>query len=179
MTRLSRVVLILGAALFSLAACGTGPSAQSGQGQAAPALSSAEALFINRAGTSGLEEVTFARLAETKAANPTVRSFATSLIADLAVVNQQLADLTRSKGLTPPSEMDDRHAALYQQLQSLNGPAFDRAFLEGQLQELTMMIEAFQKEADSGTDPQVRGLAQQHLPMLLRHLQAANAIAAL
>jgi putative membrane protein len=180
MTKVSRLVLILGTALLSLTACGTSPSVQSGkEGQGAQELSPAGVLFINRSGTSGLEGVTFARLAETRTTNSAVRSFAASMIADLAPVNQQIAVLTQSNKITPPSEMDERHAMLFQQLQNLNGPAFDRAYLEGQLQELTMLIQAFQKEADSGTDPQVRSFAQQNLPMLLQHLQTAGTIAGL
>jgi putative membrane protein len=180
MTKVSHVVLILGTALLSLTACGTSPSGQSGkEGQVGQELSPAGALFINRSGTSGLEEVTFARLAETRTTNSAVRGFAASMIADLAPVNQQLAALTQINKITPPSEMDERHAMLLQQLQTLNGPAFDRAYLDGQLQELTMLIQAFQKEADSGTDPRVRSFAQQNLPMLLQHLQKASTIVGL
>jgi putative membrane protein len=176
MTRISHVALLLGSALFCLTACGTG-SPGGKEAQAPAEFSAKDATFINRSGTSGLEEVAFAQLAVTKANNSEVRSFAKSMIADLTPVNQQLAALTQSKGLTPPTDMDERHAAQYQQLESLNGPRFDRGYLDGQLQELTMVILAFQAEADSGSDPQVRSLAEQNVPMLLEHLRTAKTIA--
>jgi putative membrane protein len=176
MIKISHVALVVGTALCSLTACGTGSSGGK-EAQAPAEFSAKDASFINRAGTSGLEEVAFAQLAVTKASNPEVRSFASSMIADLTPVNQQLAALTQSKGLAPPTEMDDRHAALYQQLQSLNGARFDRDYLDGQLQELTTVILAFQAEADSGSDAQVRSLAQQNVPMLLEHLRTARTIA--
>ena len=101
------------------------------------------------------------------------------MVADFTVLNQQNAALTQSKGLNPPSEMDERHAMLLQQLQPLNGVAFDRAYLDGQLQELTLIIQGFQREADSGSDTQVRSLAQQNLPMLTQQLRTASGIAGL
>jgi putative membrane protein len=184
MTKVSHVALILGAALFSLTACQpaeqAGTTVQSaGQAGATPALSKVDATFINTAGTAGLAEVTFAQLAATKATDPAVRGFAAKIITDLTTVNQQLASLAQSNGMTPPSEMEGRHQVLYHQLQSLNGPGFDRAYVNGQLQDLTMAIQAFQTEADSGSEPQARSFAQQHLPMLLDHLQTADKMAGL
>ena len=158
MTRIFHVALILGTALFSLTACHpaeqAGGTAQSG-GQA-HALKTADVTFINSAGTSGLDQVTLAELAKTKAADPAMRRFSEQIIADLATVNQQVAALAQSKGLTPVSNMDGRHQVMFHDLQSLNGHAFDRAYVNGQLQDLTMIIQAFQHEADSGSDPQVR-----------------------
>ena len=177
MTRTSHVALILGATLFSLTACQpaeqAGTTAQSA-GQAR-ALSTVDATFINSAGTSGLDEVAFAQLAGTKAADQEVRRFAEKTIADFTTVNQQLAVLAKGKGMTPASDMDGRHQVVFHELQSLNGAAFDRAYMDGQLQDLTVMMRAFQTEADSGSDPQVRSFAQQHLPMMLQHMQMAVA----
>jgi putative membrane protein len=177
MTKAYYLALILGAALLTLTACQGGSSGQSGKEAQAPAFSAADAAFLNRAGTSVPEEITFARLAQTKASNPTVRSFAAALIADLTPVNQQLAALTESNGLVAPTDMDERHAAMFEQLKAMNGLIFDRGYLNGQLQQLTLLIQAFQSEADRGSDPQVRSLAQQNLPMLLDHLRAVSAIA--
>jgi putative membrane protein len=177
MTRNCHHALVLGAALLTLTACAAGSSGEAGKdAQTAPAFSAQDAAFLSRAGTSGLEEVTFARLVQTKAANQSLRGFAMALIADLTPVNQKLAALTESKGLAPPTAMDEHHADLYQRLQSLNGIAFDRGYLDGQLQELTMVIQVFQREADRGSDMQVQSLAQQNLPMLLDHLRAASVI---
>jgi len=181
MTRIFDIPLILGAVMLSLAACqpagqGGTTDQSAGQGQAAPALSEANAVFVDAAGTLGLEEVRFAQLAETKAADPAVRRFATKMLADHTTVGEQLATLAQSKGITLPSDMDAGHETLYRQLQSMSGPAFDRAYVNGQMQDVTMVIEAFQTEADSGKDPQVRSFAQQYLPMMQQHLQMALAL---
>ncbi len=98
------------------------------------------------------------------------------MAADHAAINQQLAALAESKGMAPPSNSDGRHETLYRQLESLNGPAFDHAYMDGQMQDLTMLIQAFQTAADSGSNPQVRSFAQQGLPMVQPHLQMALAL---
>jgi putative membrane protein len=176
MTKPYYLALILGAALFTLTACQDGTTGQSAGQAKAPVLTNVDIAFINRAGPSGLGEVAFASLAQTKATDPAIRDLATKMIAEFSALNLQLATLAQSNELAPATDMDGRHQVVYHQLESLNKGAFDRAYINGQLQDLTMVIQAFQTEADSGSQPQVRSVAQQHLPTLLQDLQMANKI---
>lgn len=178
-----RAALIAGVALLSLAACSqraenAATTVQSAaQAQTTPTLSTTDATFINMAGTSGIEEVTFGQLAATKANGAAVRRFAQQMVSDHTMVNQQLESLAQRKQMTPPSSMDMRHEQLYQQLQGLKGRAFDRAYLNGQVQDHQMAVQAFQTEAQSGSDPEVKAFAQQYLPTLQQHLQMAQTLA--
>lgn len=178
-----RAALIAGAALLSLAACSqraenAATTVQSAaQAQTTPTLSTTDATFINMAGTSGIEEMTFGQLAQTKASSAAVRRFAQQMVTDHTMVNQQLMALAQRKQMTPPSSMDMRHEQLLQQLQGMKGRAFDRAYIEGQVQDHQMAVQAFQTEAQSGTDPEVRAFAQQYLPALQQHLQMAQTLA--
>ncbi len=176
MTKGFLAALVLGTALLTLAACQSagqeGTTSQSGE----PA--KADATFLNTAGASGIAEVKFAQLAATKATDPAVRSFADKMVADYAPVNQQLNDLAQGIGADLPSDMDARDQTLYAQLQSLDGRAFDRTYMDGQLQDLTMVIQAFQGAADGAKNPKVRSFAQQYLPMTQQHLQMALPLAA-
>ncbi|HTB47917.1 MAG TPA: DUF4142 domain-containing protein [Acetobacteraceae bacterium] len=176
MTKAHHPALILGAALFTLTACQDGTTGQSaGQAQAAP-LTKVDVAFINRAGPAGLGEVAFASLAQTKASDPAIRDLAIKMIADFNPANRQIAALAQSNDMAPAADMDGHHQVVFHQLESLNKGAFDRAYISGQLQDLTMVIQVFQTEADSGSLPQVRSVAQQHLPVLLEDLQMANKI---
>jgi len=180
MTRRFHVALILAAVALSLAACGRADTtAQSaGQQQATAAASKVDATFINTAGRLGLAEARLAQLAATTAADRATRDFATKVAADHATVDPQLAALAQDQGLAPASDLDAAHETLYRQLQTLRGPAFDRAYMTDQLRDLTMLIEAYQSEADSGKIPQVRSFAQQYLPMMQQHLQLALTVPA-
>jgi putative membrane protein len=177
MTKAYHLALILGAALCTLTACQDGTSGQSAGQAQPPVLTKVDVAFINQAGPAGLGEVAFASLAQTRATDPAIRDLATKMIADFNPVNQQIAALAaQSNDIAPATEMDGRHQVMYHQLESLNRGAFDRAFISGQLQDLTAVIQVFQAEADSGSLPQVRSVAQQHLPTLLEDLQMANKI---
>jgi putative membrane protein len=182
MIKTNRLALMFGMALFSLAACQRAEQAattvqSAAQAQMTPTLSTTDATFINMAGTSGIEEVTFGQLAQTKASRAAVRRFAAQMVADHTTANQQLVALARAKQITPPSSMDTTHDQLYQQLQSMRGRDFDRAYMDSQVQDHEMAVQAFETEATNGTDPQVRSFAQQHLPKMRQHLQMARTLA--
>jgi putative membrane protein len=176
MTRRFHLTLMLTAAALSLAACGQADTAA--QPPATAAESKVDATFINTAGKLGLAEARLAQLMATAAADPATRDFARKIAADHATVEPQLAALAQDQGLAPASDMDAAHETLYRQLQTLRGPAIDRAYMTAQLRDLTMLIEAYQSEADSGKIPQVRSFAQQYLPMMQQHLQLALTVPA-
>lgn len=172
MTFQSRTVLALCAALLSLAACqAPQPSSASAPGHFAQI----DANFMAQAATNGQAQVTFARLAQTRAVDSSLRAFATQTIRDHATIDHQLAALAQANGVTLPSGMDPQHQHFYHQLEALRGVAFDRTYIERQLQNQTMAIKAYQTEARSGKDPQVRSFAQQTLPTLIKRLRLLNA----
>ncbi len=177
MIRGFHVALILGAVALSLAACGQADTT-AGQQPATVASSKVDATFIDTAGKLGLAEARLSQLAATTAADPATRDFATKVAADQATVDPQLAALAQDQGMAPPSDLDADNETLYRRLQTLHGPAFDRAYMAGQLRDLTMLIEAYQSEADSGKIPQFRSFAEKYLPMTQQHLQLALAVPA-
>jgi putative membrane protein len=168
----NRAARILGIALVLLASCQSHD-----QDREQRSGKQALAAFLTTADALGRAELTFSRLAETKAVNPDVRSFATALLAEQAPLNDQIATMASSRGVILPADMDARHAMLYQELQSRNGRGFDQAYLDSQMQDRTMLIQAFQDQADTGTDPQVRDFATQHLPALMQSLRTAHTLA--
>lgn len=170
---------LIGAALLALAGCQSAQRAattvqSAAQAQTTPTLSTTDATFINMAGTSGLAEVQLGELAQTKASNPSVRRFAAQMVADHTQANQRLAALAQAKQMTPPSSMDTLHTQVYQQLQNTRGQDFDKLYMDGQVRDHQMVVQAFQNEAQNGTDPEVRAFAQRNLPMMQHHLEMAQ-----
>ena len=172
--------LTLGATALLLVACGQAvkPPQSAGQEQVTPGATKIDATFIDTATTQGLAELALARLATTAAADAATRDFAGKIAADHTTVDQQLAALAQDQGMTPPTTMDASHQTQFQQLQSLHGAAFDHTYMRGQLQDITITIQTYQHEADSGAIPQVRSFASQYLPMMQQHLQRALAVPA-
>ena len=98
------------------------------------------------------------------------------MIADHGNANEQLASLDSQEGVTAPTEPDAKQKAAATKLKTLSGPAFDRTYVRGQIQDHKDTIALFQKEAKSGQDPKLKQSASQTLPTLEHHLQMAQKI---
>jgi putative membrane protein len=148
---------------------------------AAPALAqsaktSGDAGFIDKVARDGQSEVEIGQLAAQKATSPQVKSFAQRLVTDHSKANQQLTQIAQRDGAEPPKAADKEHDALLAKLQKLNGPAFDRAFVQAQVEDHKKDVQYFQKEASAVKDPQLKSFIQQTLPVMEQHLQMAQQI---
>ena len=162
------MVLLVGSALAQQTAV-TGDAA-TGQ------LNDVDRQFVAAAASGGLAEVNAARLAEQQASKTKVKNFARHMITDHGKANQELASLASEEGVTAPTEPDARQKAAATKLKTLGGPAFDRAYVRGEIQSHKDTIALFQNEAKSGQDPKLKQFASQTLPTLKHHLQMAQKI---
>jgi putative membrane protein len=172
--------LILSA--IGLAACQSSEKAattvqSATQAQMTPSLSTTDANFINTVGAAGIAEVQFGQLAATQATRTAVRSFGTQMVADHTAANNELVALAQSKQMTPPSDMDMIHKAKHDQLSNIAGSEFDRVYMQGQVEDHTAVVNAFQNEITNGTDADVKAFAEKHLPTIQRHLEMARILA--
>ncbi|HEX2224681.1 MAG TPA: DUF4142 domain-containing protein, partial [Thermoanaerobaculia bacterium] len=104
-----------------------------------------------------------------------VRGFAERMVEEHTTANQQLVSLAETAGMTPPTEMDQQHQALFQQLSELSGGEFDRRYMQGQVQDHRTAVELYATEATQPSGP-VDQLAGQMLPTLREHLEMAEQI---
>ncbi len=131
--------------------------------------------FLTTAIQAGLAEVQLARLALENAQDEQVRSFAERMVEAHTAANQQLVSLAETAGMTPPTAMDQRHQDLHRQLSELAGEAFDRQYMQGQVQDHRTAVELYSTEATQPRGP-VDQLAGQMLPTLREHLEMAQQI---
>jgi predicted outer membrane protein len=90
--------------------------------------------------------------------------------------NKRLAEVAKRKGVALPDSKPASLEKLEQQLAKLSGPAFDKAVLE-QISVVTQQaLDAYQSAALS-TDPDVKKLATQILPLVRDKLVLANRLA--
>jgi len=174
-TRVRWTILAPALAVLPLMACSqtekAATTAQSAvQAQMNPTLSTSDATFINTAAAGGAAEVQFGQLAAQKGGTQAVRRFGQQMVDDHSKINQELMQLAQQKKISPSTGMDATHQAAYDDLQKLRGRAFDRQYLQGQVQDHQATVQAFQQEAQSGTDPDVKAFAARNLPTIQRHL---------
>ena len=136
--------------------------------------SAADATFVTKATQGGMAEIELGRLAQQQASNEKVKQFGRQMETDHSVANDQLTSLATSKGMTIPKSVDPQSQATKGRLSKLSGAAFDRAYLQDMVQDHEQDIAEFQKEASSGTDPDIKNFASQTLPTLQHHLQMAQ-----
>lgn len=140
------------------------------QAQMTPTLSTSDATFINTAAQGGAAEVQFGQLASEKGGTQAVRRFGQEMVDDHGKIDQELMQLAQRKQISPSTSMDATHQASYDALQKLRGRSFDRQYIKGQIQDHEATVQAFQQEAQSGTDPEVKAFATRNLPTIQRHL---------
>lgn len=143
-----------------------------------PALSEQDKTFIHQAALSGMAEVQEGQLAAAKAARSAVKQFGQQMVTDHTPVNQQLAQLAQSKGVTPPTDLDPAHAAILARLQRERGVSFDRDYMRNQIADHQAAVALFQRESAEGTDPDLKSFAGQTLPTLQSHLEEAQKLVA-
>jgi len=141
------------------------------------ALSPADKQFATEAAQGGLAEVEMGQLAAQKASSPQVKQFAQRMVTDHTQANEELMQLGKAQNIDLPGQTDAKHKGEMGQLRDLNGAAFDRKYMQHQVQDHQKTVADFQKQAQSGSDPALKGFAQKYLPTLQQHLQMAQAAA--
>lgn len=150
--------------------------AQSNKQNVSP-LSQRDKTFVDKAAQGGLAEVELGNLATQKATNPDVKKFAERMVHDHSQVNKELNQLADREGITLPKRLSAKDEMLKTQLEKLNGEAFDKAYMQNQVQDHEKDIAAFQHEGQEGQNASVKEFASQTTPLLQSHLQEAESVA--
>jgi putative membrane protein len=127
-------------------------------------------LFVHLMAAGGMAEVEAAKLASSKAAGP-VQGFANRMLQDHGPANEQLSRIAQQNQVPMPSRPDPDHRAMQEQLQALSGPAFERAYLQGQIVDHQKTAQLLQWEIAMGQDANLQRYAAATLPTVLQHLQ--------
>jgi putative membrane protein len=131
---------------------------------------------IHPSPSGDLFEIQSSQLALTRAASPDVRAYAQQLIADHTAASQRLKALASGLPVPLPTAPEGPHAALLTQLGTLQGAAFDQAYMAAQLTAHEQAVNLFTAYSRAGHQPQLRAHAVQTLPHLRMHLERARTL---
>jgi len=137
-------------------------------------LSSADRTFMMKAAQGGMAEVKLGELAKQNGQNQAVKDFGQKMVDDHSKANDQLKSIAGQLNVTLPSGLDAKDQATYDRLSKLNGAAFDKAYMRDMVSDHKKDIAEFQKEANSGSNADVKNFASQTLPTLQEHLSMAE-----
>ncbi len=94
----------------------------------AMAVSTDDSKFATDVANGGLAEVALGKLAQQKATNPQVKSFADMMVKDHSKANDELMAIAKSKNITLPAAPDADHQKKMDDLSKLSGKDFDKAY---------------------------------------------------
>ena len=132
--------------------------------------------FLMDAAMGGMLEVELGRLATQQGASDAVKQFGQRMVDDHGKANQELMSLAQSKGITLPTEIDEKHKKDMTKLSSLSGAEFDREYGKMMLADHRKDVSEFEKQSTRGTDADLKAFASKTLPTLKEHLKMAEAL---
>jgi len=132
--------------------------------------------FIMDAAMGGMEEVELGRVAAQKGMSAAVKQFGQRMVDDHSQANSELMSLASSKGITLPTELDQKHRAEVTKFSAMSGAEFDREYTKLMVSDHRKDVSEFEKESTRGTDPDLKAFATKTLPTLQEHLKMAEAL---
>ena len=187
-TRMHQIIYVL-VLVAPLAVWAQNPASPSGTPASPPAggisrdttgagvgeLSSHDRKFVKEAVIGGMYEVEAGQLALKNGSSDEVKQMAQHIVDDHSQANDKLKSIAQAKGLTDlPTQLDPKHQKELDKLGKLSGEDFDRKYSSMMVSDHKKDIKAFEKEAKSGSDPEIKQFAADAVPTLKGHLSMAQ-----
>ena len=175
--------------ILSAAACGQNASAPSNESTTAangasappqtPSLTQVSTQdFIQKAAISDMFEVQAGQLAETRAGNSAIKSFAQQMVHDHRQTTAALeAALRGQDGLpAPPGGLDQDHQNMLNDLRNANAAEFDQKYVDNQTHAHQDALNLMQDYAQHGDNAALRAFASETAPKVQHHLDMIRQI---
>jgi putative membrane protein len=146
--------------------------------EAPAALNAVDFNFVGQANLGAPFQVDSGRIAERKGTSAAIRSYAHLMVTTHIPVIDALNVILRNKNIAPSNTL--LHGAYNEMLAELKadrGAAFDRAYVNGQVEYQKGNAALFEQEIENGNDPDLKEFAQKTLPKIVDHLQRAVKLA--
>jgi putative membrane protein len=142
-------------------------------------LSALDANFVAQANLGAPFQIDSGRLAEKRGTTAGIRDYAhLMVVSHIPVVNALNAVLQRKNMTAPPNTLlHGAYDAMVASLQAEDGTAFNRNYVDGQVEYQKGNAALFQYEIQNGADPDLKEFARQTLPKIEDHLHRVLALA--
>jgi putative membrane protein len=133
--------------------------------------------FLMQAAQDSLGEIELCELALEKSESDDIKQFAQQMIDEHGKLGQDIEQLCQRKKVAVPSDAGKEHEASIQKMSKLSGSAFDKKFIEQNVQDHEKDIKVFNHYAEQGDDADIKSLAKNAVKMLSSHLDMAKQLA--
>ena len=143
-------------------AAATTDAATKTEGTAKTSVSAKDQMFIKKAAKGGMMEVEMGNLAVQNAKSDDVKSFGKRMVTDHSKAGDELKSIAEKKGAKMPSK---KPAVKW---------TSDKEYMDMMVKDHQADLAEFQKEAQSGSDPDVKAFAAKGAKMVSSHLKMAE-----
>lgn len=129
--------------------------------------------FVQMATVSNMFEIESSELAVENAQSDDVKEFAQQMIEDHTAAAEKMQTVLQSSdaGASMPDELDEKHAAILEELQGTDSESFDAAYVDAQVQAHQEAVALFSAYAENGEDEALKSFATETLPTLEEHYE--------
>jgi putative membrane protein len=146
-------------------------------GKPAPgAANVSDIVFIKSISFGSRAEVELGKLADSRASDAGVKSFAQRMVKDHGEANGKLASTARAAKVELPKDLDAEHVAAREELSRLNGRDFDLKYVDAQIKDHQKAAQLLIYEIGNGQSADARRFAAQTLPTVMEHLEMAKSL---
>lgn len=178
------VVMLSALSLFLVAACGHQRATPAADGRQAmtmdqPLTDAQIAAILDVANRGEIEQ---AEIARERATQDSVRGFASAMITGHGAAAREQSQILEQRGIRPEfnpiaDQLMDQSMQIQERLRGLEGEAFDRAYMEAQLQQHRELLRMLDEELiPNAQDPQYRLFLDQLRTDIQSHLTNAERI---
>ncbi len=147
-------------------------------GAADKQLSSDDKAFLKYAAEDNHDEIYLCIMAEKKARSPAVKAFARLMVDDHVQIESHLAAVSESEKAELPDGIGQDGHKTRAKLQPLSGSAFEKEFMQAQIEDHDNDVKKFAHETSSTQNAALRGYSAETGPLLEQHLDLARAVQA-
>lgn len=130
--------------------------------------------FIEDALKGNMAEIQMGQLAAQRAQNQMVRDYANMMVNDHGPAREQLQEMARRHGVTPPTELDFMHRRLDKKLRKTEGAEFDEEYIKSQVKDHKKMVRLLEDQIEDGENAELKRFASELLPKVREHLVMAQ-----
>ena len=131
------------------------------------------AQFLTDAMKGDNSEVMLGKLAASKGSSQGVKDLGQMLVDDHGMHKTKVAGLAGTMSIPATDATKPEADAMAKKLQGMSGAAFDKAFVDGTVEDHKKDIAAYEDEANSSDPAPVTSLAKDTVPTLQKHLDKA------
>ncbi len=152
---------------------GTGPGATQGP----MSQSYVDQAFVTKTLSNSSAEAQMSQLATQKSPSPDVKKYGQNMVQIHSQLAQQLQPVAQMLGVKADQKPSKKDKKQIEQLKTLNGSAFDQAYLKAMANDQKRDVKSFKDEEAAGQSPTVKKAAQIDEPVMSQHLQVLEQLA--